>query len=201
MHLAAARMCAIHGIRVVCRGRFPTGPAILVSNHLSYIDPVAILAHVPAGVVAKSEVGNWPLLGEVIRTMGVLMVDRGCTMSGAIVLRRALRILRAGGSVLAFPEGTTTLGDEVLPFRRGFFGLARIAGCPMVPVAVRYESTEPCWVGDAPFLPHYLRMSARPHTRGQVLVGEALDPRSADSADALAEEARLAVRDMLRSPW
>lgn len=186
----AEQMCAVHGIDVVVRGPRPPEAAVLVANHMSYIDAVAVLAHAPAMPIAKREVGEWPLLGEMMRELGVLFVERGDAMSGARVLRGALRALREGTSIFAFPEGTTTLGDRVLPFKRGVFGLARIADVPVVPITLRYESAEPCWVGDEPFLPHYLRTSARPHTRVHLTFGEPMRSDGHVSVEALAEAAR-----------
>jgi lyso-ornithine lipid O-acyltransferase len=196
----AENLCALHGIHVVARGEAPQGPAIVVANHLSYIDPLAVLSHLPAGVIAKREVGDWPVIGDVVRGLGGLLVDRACPHSGARTLRTAGRMLRRGGRILAFPEGTTTLGGEVLPFRRGLFGLAQIEGVPVIPVALRYESEAPCWVGDAAFLPHYVRTTARAHTHVMMQVGPPLDPRSADGPGALAAAARHAICEMLCLP-
>lgn len=186
----AEQMCALHGVDVVVRGRVPSEPCVLVANHLSYLDPVAILTHTPALAVAKREVAEWPLLGEPMRQMGVLFVDRSSPLSGARVLREAKRRLHEGASVLAFPEGTTTNGDRVLPFKRGVFGLARLADVPVVPVTIAYDTPEAAWVGDAPFLPHYVRTTTRTATRAFVRFGPALDPHRAPSPEELAELAR-----------
>lgn len=186
----AEQMCALHGVDVIVRGRVPTEPCVLVANHLSYLDPLAVVTHAPALAVAKREVAEWPLLGEPMRQMGVLFVDRSDALSGARVLREAKRRLQEGASVLAFPEGTTTTGDRVLPFKRGVFGLARLAGVPVVPVTITYDTPEAAWVGDTAFLPHYVRTTTRTATRAFVRFGPALSPSRASSAEELAELAR-----------
>nr|MBS0019499.1 1-acyl-sn-glycerol-3-phosphate acyltransferase [Gammaproteobacteria bacterium] len=84
-------------------------------------------------------------------------------MSGAEVLRRSLRVLQQGVSVLNFPEGTTTLGNAVLPFRRGIFGLAPITGVPVIPIALRFEPPGMAWVGNAYFVSHCLPAFGRSH--------------------------------------
>jgi 1-acyl-sn-glycerol-3-phosphate acyltransferase len=84
------------------------------------------------------------------------------------VIREAASKLSVDVSVLAFPEGTTTSGRGVLPFRRGVFGAARIARAPVVPVAVSYEDPELPWVGSQLFLPHYLRTASKPVTHVHV---------------------------------
>jgi 1-acyl-sn-glycerol-3-phosphate acyltransferase len=95
--------------------------------------------------------------------------------------------------VLVFPEGTTTRGDEVLPFKRGIFGIALRAGVPVVPVALRYDRPDVAWVGDDAFLPHYVRAMAEPCTRVTV---EYLSPLTTDRgfrAEGMAEAARRAI--------
>jgi 1-acyl-sn-glycerol-3-phosphate acyltransferase len=102
-------------------------------------------------------------------------------------------------SVLNFPEGTTSDGERVLPFRRGIFGLARHACVPVVPVALRFDDPELAWFGDALFLPHYARLLGRPETVVRVRFGGPLTPERYGSATDLADEARSAVEHMLRA--
>lgn len=191
----AENLAALHGLDVRVRGPRPSGPCALVANHLGYLDPVAILAHAPAIPIAKAEVAEWPLLGEIGAATGCLFVRRGCARSGARVLRGALRALDAGVSVLAFPEGTTTAGDRVLPFRRGLFGVARLAGAPVVPLTIRYLGGTRPWVGDAPFVPHYLRTAAAPRGRIELTFHEPID--AVGAAAALAERTRRVVASAL----
>ncbi len=209
----AEQLCALHGIDVVAEGEPVAGPAVYVANHMSYIDPLAILQHAPSLPIAKAEVGDWPVLGDALDQLGILFVDRACAHSGARVLLQARRLLEEDGApILAFPEGTTTTGGDVLPFKRGVFGLAGLTGAPVVPVTLRYESTDPCWVGDEGFLPHYVRTTARSHTRVRVRFGRPLVARRGESAEGFAERARTVVRTGLvpgraeaplraREPW
>jgi 1-acyl-sn-glycerol-3-phosphate acyltransferase len=102
--------------------------------------------------------------------------------------------------VLGFPEGTTSLGQDVLPFRRGLFGVARIAAAPVVPIAIQYPSPELCWVGDTWFLPHYLRTAMRARTAVEVRIGEPILPDKEVPAALLAESARAAIRRVIARP-
>lgn len=187
----AENLCALHAVRLTVRGCVPSGPVLLVANHMSYFDPLIIASLVPCTAIAKADVSAWPCIGELARRLGVMFVERACPQSGARVLREALRRLSDGVSVLVFPEGTTTRGETVLPFKRGSFGAAVLAGVPIVPVALHYECADMAWVGDATFLPHYLRTITKPYTRVTVDFLPAL-PRAA-SVDALAAEARRAI--------
>jgi 1-acyl-sn-glycerol-3-phosphate acyltransferase len=194
---ACVQVCRQHGFDVHVEGQLPTGPAVLVANHLSYIDPLVLGTLAPICPVAKGEVARWPVIGSGARSLGVLFVRRGDVASGALALRGALRALDAGVSVLGFPEGTTSAGEDVLPFRRGLFGVARIASVPVVPIAVRYPSPELCWVGDTWFLPHYLRTAMRDRTAVVLQIGAAIRPTPEASAVELAEAARASIRSMI----
>jgi 1-acyl-sn-glycerol-3-phosphate acyltransferase len=164
---------------------------------LSYVD-APVLASLTACVpIAKGEIEGWPLLGSSTRSLGVVFVRRGDAYSGARALRAGLRALDAGVSVLGFPEGTTSRGDRILSFRRGLFGLARIAGVPVVPIAISYESEDLCWVGDTYFLPHYLRTVMRPETLVDVRIGRPVEPDAAGDAEALAEAVRSRIIQMI----
>src|SRR5262249_19522022 len=96
------------------------------------------------------------------------------------------------------PEGTTTDGSgPPLPFRRGLFGIARRAGVRVLPVALRLDPPDAAWVGGAPFLPHYWRMTTRPSLHAFVRFGEPVDARSFVSRKACADEARARVERLL----
>jgi 1-acyl-sn-glycerol-3-phosphate acyltransferase len=157
-HRTAARILASHSVSVTSAGPRPVGPVVVVANHVSYLDPLVVSSLVPCLSVAKRETRSWPIIGPGMAGLGVLFVDRGDPYSGALVLRRALRALRNGTAILNFPEGTTSDGACVGPFHRGAFGLARLAGVPVVPARVTYDDTRVHWFGGEAFAPHYARL-------------------------------------------
>jgi 1-acyl-sn-glycerol-3-phosphate acyltransferase len=174
-------------------------PSLMVANHLSYLDPLLILAHASGVPICKDSVGRWPIIGTGARVLGVLLVNRACMMNRAAVLRQAIRTLKSGVRVLNFPEGTTTDGcGEMKPFHRGMFGAARIAGVPVVPVALRFDSVDLTWTGDQYFLPHYLATAARSSSSFQIEWGKPIAPWSEPNAEALARRARHAILDLLQ---
>jgi len=198
-HAAARAMCEIHGIDVQTRGAPPEGPALLVANHIGYFDPMVVGAIAACVSIAKRELRSWPIVGRRLRDMGVVFVDRSDPWSGARALRAMLRAFRLGASVLNFPEGTTTSGAAVLPFRAGAFGAAQIAGVPVVPVRLDYEDPRVAWTGDATFLPHYVATLARGRVRARVSFGAPIAPRVSRGKGAardLADAAREAVEGM-----
>lgn len=187
----ASNVCAIHGIEVDITGRLDLleggQPMVLVANHISYLDPVAILARLPAFSVAKREVATWPLFGPLATQLGMIPYARGDAFSGAQVLRRCEGHLDRGHCVLAFPEGTTTRGHHVVDFHRGAFHLAQRCGVPVLPIVVRYDCEDAPWVGDTTFLPHYMRTSMRPVTRVALEVLEPTKPGDADGSRKLCD--------------
>ncbi len=167
--------CSVHDIEVEVSGQLPDGAAIFVSNHLGYVDPVVLCSLVPVSPIAKSEVAAWAGVGIPLERLNVSFVRRGNAHSGARVLRKSLRVLDAGVSVLNFPEGTTTRG-ELRPFHLGAFWLARRTGLPIVPIGMDFADMDLCWVDDEAFLPHYARFWCGLGRRVRVCIGEPIDP-------------------------
>jgi 1-acyl-sn-glycerol-3-phosphate acyltransferase len=184
-------------MRVDIRGRAPDGPCVIVANHVSYLDPLAIGWTLPVGAVGKSEIMEWPGVGEAVSDLGIVFVERGSARSGAVALRKMMRLLRDEVPVLVFPEGTTTMGKDVLPFQRGAFGVARILRVPVVPATLRYECDDVPWVGSASLLPHALRLHRHVSIRTELVFGPKLEPLAFGDAAALAEATRQCIRSLL----
>jgi lyso-ornithine lipid O-acyltransferase len=170
-------VCEMHRIEVEVRGTLPNTPAIIVANHLGYIDPIVLCSLLPLSPIAKSEICDWALVGVPLERLNVSFVRRGDAWSGARVLLRCLDSLRAGVSVLNFPEGTTSRGG-LLPFHLGAFWLALHTGVPIVPIAIDFEDMGLCWVDRESFLPHYAKVWWTAGSRRvRVSVGAPLLPR------------------------
>lgn len=195
-----SELAHVHGLSIASYGQQPATASIFVANHVSYLDPVvlgSLAAFVP---ITKEEVSRWPVIGHALGSLGALYVDRACMKSGGRVLRAAQDALDAGVSVLCFPEGTTTDGHTLLPFKRGVFGLATMAHVPVVPVAIRYETPDAAWHGEMTFVPHYLRNSARAVTRVRVRFGSPIWPMPGNSPDDIREDAWHSLRALLARP-
>lgn len=114
-----------------------TGGVVLVANHVSYWDPVAIICAFKRQVffMAKAELFKLPLVSYAVRSSGAFPVRRDVTDRHAV--RTALRLLQAGEVVGLFPEGTRNKSGEMLKPHLGAAMIALKAGTPVVPVAVR----------------------------------------------------------------
>jgi 1-acyl-sn-glycerol-3-phosphate acyltransferase len=188
---ASRRALAAHGLEVrLTGGPAPDGPVLVVVNHLSYLDPLVVASAVTCVPVAKADLASWPVFGAVARRTGVLFVTRDSASSRRQVMEEADAALAAGVRVLNFPEGTTSDGSTVLPFRRGMFAVAQRLGIPVLPVALSYDPPSLAWVGDATFVPHYLRFSAMARPKVTVTLGALVSSRAHSDAQSLADLAR-----------
>ena len=138
------------------------GGGLTVSNHLTYLDILVYGAARPFLFVAKSEVRRWPLLGTLASLGGTIFVDRGRSLQVADATREMEQALRAGIPVLLFPEGTSSDGTSVLPFRSPLFDPAIRAGASVTAAAIRYQAADATedqitYWGDMVFLPHLFR--------------------------------------------
>jgi 1-acyl-sn-glycerol-3-phosphate acyltransferase len=156
------------GVRAHLHGG-PPAPGLLVANHVSWLDVIALLASVPhARFVCKSEVASWPLIGRLVAGAGTIFIRRGDARALRATVDEIAATLAGGGVVALFPEGTTSDGCDLLPFRAGPFEAAVRAGAPVLPLALRYHgpaaspAPDPVYVGDTTFAASLWRVAAAP---------------------------------------
>lgn len=113
-------------------------PVVFMSNHESWLDIPALLATIPVQVrfLAKKSLFSWPVFGWAIASMGFVPVDRENRRTAIKSFEEAAARIRAGRSVLIFPEETRTIDGNLLPFQRGGFLIALKAGIPIVPLGL-----------------------------------------------------------------
>ena len=117
--------------------RLPEGAFVLVANHPSLIDVVLLLSAYPTlFCVVKGAVMHSPFVGRMLKYADHIDAGAGDASAGMAVLQGAVDRLKAGDPVLIFPEGTRSPRDEVGPFRKGAFAIARMAGVPVIPVHI-----------------------------------------------------------------
>jgi 1-acyl-sn-glycerol-3-phosphate acyltransferase len=177
----------VAGVRVDLRrlAPLPEGPALFAANHESALDILAVVQSIPRGVrfVAKRELFRIPVFGWYLRLGGHVEVDRRDHDRAVASLAIAADKVRAGASLIVFPEGTRSPDGRVQPFKQGPFVIAVRSGVPVVPVAV---------TGAAGVNPK-ARIAVRPGTI-RVTIGEAVRPDAyPDKLDLLAEVRRRIV--------
>jgi len=119
-----------------------TAEGLLVANHVSFLDIFVINAVAPAAFVSKDDVRGWPLIGWLAARTDTIFLERGSRAAAQRARAELLRRLQAGQRVAVFPEGTTTIGDRVLPFHGALFQAAIDAGTPVTPLALRYRGRD-----------------------------------------------------------
>ncbi len=117
-------------------------PLMIVANHVSWLDIVAINAVVPSRFVAKSEVRDWPVIGWMAIRVGTLFIRRARRQDTARIGSRLAQLMGEGDPVAVFPEGTTTDGSNVLTFHSSLMQAAVQAGAQVCPVAIRYARAD-----------------------------------------------------------
>lgn len=188
-------------VRVAWQGTVPAGPALLVANHRSWLDILAVLARHPCAFVGKREVRAWPVVGRFADALGVVWVDRTRRRDLLRAIPALEAALRAGRQVLLFPEGTTSPGPGELPFKSALFEAAVRAGVPVVPVHLTGTAREGdadalAWYGDEALLPNLRRLRRLRGATFHVTVGAPLPagpsrkPQCAAAAGAVSRLAK-----------
>ena len=186
---------SVLGIRVVFSGSPLEQGALVVSNHVSWLDITLIGSRSPVVFLAKREIGAWPLVGRVVRNAGTLFIDRGSGAAQAI--GEISQLLPGGQSVCLFPEGRTTDGAAVSRFQPRLFQSAIDCGAPVQPVALAYRdrhgrrTDRPSYVGNTSFMGSLWRTARSRGLVADIHFLEPFDP--GDSRDRAAKRAREAI--------
>lgn len=137
----------------------PTGRGgLIVANHISWLDIVALNALQPSRFIAKSEVGDWPLLGKLSHRIGTLFIRRDMRRDTARINQAVREILQQGEHVVLFPEGNSTTGNRPVHFHSSLLQGALGANVPILPIAVQYHDAQgrttdtAAFVGDMSFV-------------------------------------------------
>ena len=189
-------LCWLIGLKLRVIGTPWQQPRTLyVSNHSSWLDILVLGATLDARFVSKAEVAGWPLIGWVAKLGRSIFVSRNRGRTGSEVQDLRGRI-EAGDSVILFPEGTTSDGARVLPFRSSFFSVAD-AATRIQPLALVYDRLgglpvgrrdRPlfAWYGDMETGSHAWRLLRRTGTRVTVVLDESFPPDAVPDRKALA---------------
>jgi len=140
------------GARLCVEGEAGALGALLVANHVSWLDILAIASHAPAVFVAKSEVRDWPAIGWLAARAQALFLKRSSGRSLLRVKNRIAALLLEGRNVVIFPEGTTSDGSRMLPFRSGLLQAAVDCTRPVQAVAIAYYGEDGNPSVDAAFI-------------------------------------------------
>ena len=203
-----AGMCRIIGIGVRVVGAEPGQgadgrPVVYVSTHSSWLDVPVLGARLRANFIAKEEIGRWPVVSWIAALGRTVYVRRKRTSTARERDEMRLR-LAAGDNLILFPEGTTSDGSRVLPFRSAFLSIAEVPVLAdgrtawVQPVSLVYDRVSGmpigragrslfAWVGDQDLASHFVRLAQEGGLRATIWLHPPLDPAAFASRKALTE--------------
>ena len=209
-------LCALIGVRISQIGRQScASPALILSNHVSWLDITVISALAPVVFVAKSEVARWPVLGWLAKLQRTVFINRKARHQTGAATREIAGRLLGGDAVVLFAEGTSSDGIRVLPFRSSLVGAVHHAlgngshhtHVTVQPMSLAYIGfsgvpmgrglrERVAWYGDADLIPHLLQVLASGAVDVTVSWGEAVAYDISADRKAIAREAETSVRRM-----
>jgi lyso-ornithine lipid O-acyltransferase len=162
-------------VQVSVAGAIPTR-SLIVSNHPSYLDILAFAAISRCMFVSKSEIRSWPFIGWIASLTGTVFVDRARPSQTQHPQQEMQDRLQAGGLLALFPEGTSTDGRELLPFRSSLFEAAVVVAAPITAAYISYElprgDGDPvmdiCYWGDMTLMPHFFKLLTKAEIKATV---------------------------------
>lgn len=167
------RVLRIFRMNIRVSGSIPTS-GLLVSNHLSYLDILVYAAVTPANFVAKREVRGWPVFGWFARLAGTVFVDRERRTRAGHTAGEIETLLQTGALVILFPEGTSSDGQTVLPFKSALLAPATRQSHPLSVACIGYElddgevGEEVCYWKDMTFFPHLVNLLTKRRIRAKI---------------------------------
>ncbi|WP_236794850.1 1-acyl-sn-glycerol-3-phosphate acyltransferase [Amycolatopsis sp. GM8] len=197
------------GVRLVVHGgkdfrrSEPGRGALVVNNHISWLDIVAINAIRPMLALAKQEIADWPVLGGLVARGGSIFLDRERLSTLPATMTKLADALRGGSLVSVTPEGTTWCGLASGRFTSATFQAAIDGGVPVRPLALRYrladgrETTQPAFIGPESLIDSLLRVARLRGLVLEVFVCEEIAPGRATDRRELAQLAESAVHSAL----
>lgn len=208
-------LCRILGVKLIVHGkRHKRGGVLFIANHSSWLDIPVMSATIPGSFVAKSEIEGWPIFGHLARLQRTVFVQREKRSRTAESRDTLVDRLRGGDNLILFPEGTSSDGNRVLPFKSALFGAAeievprrggRIGPVVVQPVTVTYTRLQGMpmgrdyrpfftWFGDMDLAPHLFRALGFGPITAEIEFHAPLTVTEAGSRKALARHCESVIR-------
>lgn len=205
-HIFCQAILGLVRVDVKISGR-PSPASLIVSNHVSWADIMALRTVAPLSFLAKQEVSRWPIISTFAVLQETVFVDRQRRSSIPQANAGIAATLLRGRSVVLFPEGTTGDGTELLKFHSSHFAAARdllacaphFASVPIQPVAIFYSSPHATWTGDAELLPHVMLLLEKPKVQCNIIFGVPLAFTRETDCKQMARATQNAVASLLEA--
>jgi 1-acyl-sn-glycerol-3-phosphate acyltransferase len=192
----ALEFLALWGIHLRVLGQpVLTGPALIVANHISWLDITVMHATRHCRFVSKSDIRTWPFVGTLATGAGTLYIERTSRKDALRMVKVMADAMKSGDVIAVFPEGTTSDGRELLPFHANLIQAAILAEAPVQPLSLKFvdartgePSFAPCYIGDDTLIGSMWRTLTAPPILAVVHFGE---PQAANGRDRRAFAATL----------
>jgi 1-acyl-sn-glycerol-3-phosphate acyltransferase len=187
----------IAGIRVKVKGTIPPEGVLYTPNHLGYADILALLSTMKTFLISRTEVAGWPIIGTFVRHSQQIIINREDAKVLVGAVKQMTERLENGFSICVFLEGTSSGGDDVLPFMPSLVQPAINADAPVVPLAVCWKPTDPeilisediAYWKDHSFGPHAWRFLGLRGKVVEIVFGQPIQPEG-HNRKTLAAKAR-----------
>ena len=178
---------------------------LVVGNHLSYMDPFVLVSILPSLFVTSVDMRETPVLGQICEMAGCIFVERRNRTTIEKDIVEMTESLQSGMNVTIYPEGGTTNGLDVGPFKKSLLMSAVFAGVDILPVAIKYISLDGvpwspeisdqvAWYGDMGFGSHFLNMMKKNHVKVELHFLPPIKVTKESTRNELAHQAREAIR-------
>lgn len=184
-------ICRAIGVGVEVVGEMPKTHGLWACNHISWVDIPAVGAHAPVFFLSKAEIGQWPLVGHLVKAGGTLFIKRGSGDTGSVT-EQISEFLRAGFSVIFFPEATTTDGRAIKKIYGKLLQSAMTTGLPIQPIVLCYTdgcgnlSNELPYCGDMSLKESLWRILRTKGHTAHLMALEPIDPADMRQSDLTA---------------
>lgn len=177
--------------------------ALWVANHISWLDIHVINAVSPVTFVAKSEVASWPIFGFLARAIDTIFIHRERITDLRRVLNEMTERLSQGRAVCIFPEGTSSEGRQVLPFKSNLFQAAVNAKVSVLPIAIQYQlggqfTTHTAFIGDMGLVESIRLIMDHPGITARLRFLKGIDPH--EDRQILMRTAHEAIAGVVQAP-
>ncbi len=212
----SAKLLRILNIVLSVRGQedFSATRVVLVANHISWLDVFVINAAHPCRFIAKSEIADWPVAGNLATNAGTIFIRRAKRTDAAKTNDAIALQLLKNNTVAIFPEGTTTAGDKLLKFHTSLFEPAVANQATVAPVALRYRQsngepdTSAAFIGELTFSQSMAQIIAQKSIIAEVIFAPVIPPLApvenetshANCRRSLAHAAEAAIAKILNVP-
>ena len=196
---ATRRHLKIFNFKTQVSGSIPAS-GLIVSNHLSYLDILVLSSVTPAVFVSKADVRKWPVFGWLAAIGGTVFIERERRTHVGAVNREIESALSEGVPVVVFPEGTSSDGKNILPFRSPLLEPVAGGSHTITTSWIHYTlgdgdaAQEICYWGDHTFFPHLLNLLDKRQIRAKVCFGRF--ERTTDDRKELAKQLQAAVEKL-----